>query len=89
MEEKSDSRTKFRRQIDIQQTEEELLKIRREISALEIQTRKYQQEFMRAKINLESAESRMKVFKNQEFELSQKLLSQKRNLYSHSSNSSP
>ncbi|MBU3999600.1 hypothetical protein KKG29_00245 [Patescibacteria group bacterium] len=89
MEEKSDSRTKFRRQIDIQQTEEELLKIRREISALEIQTRKYQQEFMRAKINLESAESRMKVFKNQEFELSQKLLSQKRNLYSHSSNPSP
>ncbi len=82
MEEKSDSSAKFRRQIELQQTEEELLKIRREISALEIQTRKYQQEFMRAKINLESAESRMKVFKNQEFELSQKLLSQKRNLYS-------
>ncbi len=82
MEEKSDSRAKFQKQVNIQQTEEELLKIRREISALEIQTRKYQQEFMRAKINLESAESRMKVFKNQEFELNQKLLSQKRSLYS-------
>lgn len=89
MNSQADSSAKFRRQIEIQQTEEELLKIRREISALEIQIRKYQQEFMRAKINLESAESRMKVFKNQEFELSQKFLSQKRNLYSHGSINSP
>lgn len=82
MNNQTDSSAKLRRQVELQQTEEDLLKIRREISALEIQTRKYQQEFMRAKINLESAESRMKVFKNQEFELNQKLLSQKRNLYS-------
>lgn len=82
MNNQTDSGAKFRRQVELQQTEEELLKNRREISALEIQIRKYQQEFMRAKINLESAESRMKVFKNQEFELNQKLLSQKRNLYS-------
>lgn len=69
---------KFRMQIELQQTEESLRKTRNEITALDIMIRKYQQDFARAKMNLEQAEAKLKTLKNQELELNQNAMRQKR-----------
>lgn len=69
---------RFRMQIDLQQTEEGLRRIRNEIFNLNIQIRKFQQDFSRAKLNLESAQARLKILKGEEFDLSQNAMKQKR-----------
>lgn len=69
---------KFRMQIDLQQTEEGLRRVRNEILNLNIQIRKFQQDFLRTKLALESAEARLKILKGEEFDLSQNAMRQKR-----------
>lgn len=74
----NDFSAKFRLQMDFQQTEEDLRKVRNEISAAEIQMRKYQQDFDRAKMVLDSAEVKLKALKIREYELNQNSARQKR-----------
>lgn len=69
---------KFRMQIDLQQTDESLRRVRNEIINLNVQIRKCQQDYSRAKIALESAESRLKILKAEEFDLNQNSMRQKR-----------
>ena len=70
--------SKLRAQVELQQTEESLRKVRSEIANLSIEIRKHQQDFTRAKMSLESAEARMKSLKNQELEFDQIAMRQKR-----------
>lgn len=69
---------KFRAQIDLQQAEESLRRVRNEITNLTVEIRKYQQDASRAKIILDTAEARLKVLKAEEFELNQNAMRQKR-----------
>ena len=66
----------------MQQTEEDLRKSRVRIAELEIQIRKYQQEFIRAEMNLKFAEEEMKRLKIREFDLNQIFVRQKKDLLS-------
>lgn len=70
--------SKLRMQIDLQQTDEGLRRVRNEILNINIQIRKFQQDFSRAKMALEAAEARLKVLKIEEFDLSQNAMRQKR-----------
>lgn len=70
--------SKLRMQIDLQQTDEGLRRVRNEILSLNIQIRKFQQDFSRAKMALEAAEARLKVLKTEELDLSQNAMRQKR-----------
>ncbi|MDP3057100.1 MAG: hypothetical protein Q8N37_01080 [bacterium] len=70
--------SKLRMQIDLQQTDEGLRRVRNEILNLNIQIRKFQQDFSRAKMALEAAETRLKVLKTEEFDLNQNAMRQKR-----------
>lgn len=66
--------------MDMQQTEEDLRKSRVRIAELEIQIRKYQQEFIRAEMNLKAAGEEMKRLKIREFDLNQIFVRQKKDL---------
>lgn len=70
--------SKFRLHMDLQQTEESLRRARNEILNLNIQIRKYQQDFSRAKLVLDSAEARLKIVKGEEFDLNQSAARQRR-----------
>lgn len=72
------TKIKFQRQIDLQQSEEELRKARNEISGLEIEMRKHRQDFTRAEMNLRETENKLRNLKNLEFELNQKIAGQKK-----------
>jgi hypothetical protein len=77
--EKSDGAgSKFRMQINLQQTEESLRRVRNDIMNLSVQVRKFQQDYSRAKIALEGAEARLKILKAEEFDLNQNSMRQKR-----------
>lgn len=78
MEEESHTKTKLRRQIDLQQTEEDLRKVRGQIAVLEIELRKFHQDLTRAEMSVKDAENRMKSCKNMEFELNQRMATQKK-----------
>lgn len=78
MNDENKTKIKFQRQTDLQQTEEELRKARNEIAALEIEMRKHRQDFTRAEMNLRETESKLKNLKNLEFELNQRIASQKK-----------
>lgn len=82
MEEVNKSREKFRKQMDMQQTEEDLRKVRVRIAELDIMLRKYQQEFIRAEMNLKFAEEEIKKLKTREFDLNQTFVRQKKDLLS-------
>lgn len=69
---------KFRMQIDLQQTDESLRRVRNEIMTLVVQVRKLQQDYARTKIALDAAEARLKVLKLEEFDLNQTAMRQKR-----------
>lgn len=73
-----DFSVKMRQQIEFQQSEEALRKIRTEISNLEIQIRKYHQDFTRAKMTFDDAEAKLKILKSREFELAQNAAKQKK-----------
>ena len=77
---------KFRLQIDLQQTDEGLRRVRNEIINLNIQIRKYQQDLSRAKLILDAAEARLKILKGEEFDLNQNSMRQKRVFYGFSRN---
>lgn len=74
------TREKIKRQIELQQTEEDLRKLLNQIAALEIQSRQYHQEFNRAEMNLRDVEARIKNAKSAEFELNQKIITAKKAL---------
>lgn len=74
------TREKIKRQIELQQIEEDLRKLLNQIAALEIQSRQYHQEFNRAEMNLRDVEARIKNAKSAEFELSQKIIAAKKAL---------
>jgi len=77
--EKSDElSSKFRMQIDLQQSDESLRRVRNEITNLNMQIRKYQQDLTRAKLVLDAAEARLKILKGEEFDLNQIAMRQKR-----------
>lgn len=73
-------REKIKRQIELQQTEEDLRKLRGQMSILEIQSRQYHQEFNRAEMNLRDVELKIRNAKSAEFELSQKIIAAKKAL---------
>jgi septal ring factor EnvC (AmiA/AmiB activator) len=72
------TKIKFQRQLNLQQTEDDLRKARNEIAELEIEMRKHRQDFTRAEMNLRDTESKLKNLRNLEFELNQRIASQKR-----------
>jgi len=72
------TKIKFQRQVDLQQTEDDLRKVRNDITGLEIEMRKHRQDFTRAEMNLRETESKLKNLKNLEFELNQRIVSQKK-----------
>lgn len=69
---------KFRMQMDMQQTDESLRRVRNDISNLNVQIRKYQQDLIRAKMVLDSAEAKLTYLKREEFDLNQNFIRQKR-----------
>ena len=69
---------KFRMHMDMQQTDESLRRVRNEISNLNVQIRKYQQDLIRAKLILADAEAKLAILKRDEFELNQNSIRQKR-----------
>lgn len=69
---------KFRIQIDLQQSDESLRRVRNDITNMNIQIRKLQQEYSRAKLNLDAAESKLKMLKGEEYDLMQIVMRQKR-----------
>lgn len=73
-----DLNARIRMQIDLQQTEEHLRRVRNEIVNINIQIRKNLQEYTRAKLNLDSAEARLKILQGEEFDLNQNAMKQKR-----------
>lgn len=73
-----DLNARIRMQIDLQQTEEALRRVRNDIININIQIRKNQQDYTRAKLNLDSAEARLKIMQGEEFDLNQKAMRQKR-----------
>ena len=75
-----DSKAKLRKQIDLQQTEEELRKLGNEMATLEVQIRQYEQEFNHANINLQTAKAKKRGLESKKFELDQRHLSQKKAL---------
>lgn len=69
---------KFRMQVDMQQTDESLRRVRNEILNLTVNVRKLQQDHARTKIALDAAEARLKTLKMEEFDLNQTAMRQKR-----------
>lgn len=74
------TREKIKRQIELQQSEEELRKLHGQLGALEIQARQYHQEFNRAEMNLKETEAKLINLKRLEFELNQKIIAGKKAL---------
>lgn len=78
----SELSARLRSQIDLQQSEESLRHVRNEIVLLNNQIRKYQQDYMRAKLILNAAEAKLKLLKGEEFDLNQNTMRQKRTFIS-------
>lgn len=74
----NDINLKFRMQTDMQQTDEALRRVKNEIISLNVQLRKFHQEYSRAKLVYENAEARLKTLKDEEFDLNQNAMRQKR-----------
>lgn len=70
--------SKFRMQIDMQQTDENLRRVRNDINNVNIQIRQFEQDYARAKLVLDEARVKLSVLRREEFDLNQNIIRQRR-----------
>lgn len=81
MEDQARTKIKVQRQIDLHQTEDELRKTRSQIVLLEVDLRKFKQEYTHAEMNVRLTEDKLKVLKSREIELNQQSVVQRKAYY--------